>query len=171
MDTEYEAVYTETDWYDGPREGIADFGGKPHAYQCIFDDAKENWSDIFLLRLVDEETFQLALEDWQIWLRWDEAYRAGRVSVSSHPALLEDRERHEQLAPILTARLKIQPVGALQAKADFKYIDKKASVRWTVIKQADPDEWLRLLYSIGSPANVSLSDEATRRESFYQDHG
>ena len=38
------------------------------------------------------------------------------------------------------------------------------------LHEAEPDEWLRLLHSIGTAAGVSLSDEATRRESIYEDH-
>ena len=36
------------------------------------------------------------------------------------------------------------------------------------LRETDIDAWLRKLYSIGSPGAV-LSDEATRRESIYED--
>jgi hypothetical protein len=35
-------------------------------YMTQFDTVKEDWSDILLLAPVDEETFQLALEDWDM---------------------------------------------------------------------------------------------------------
>ncbi|MBV9850347.1 MAG: hypothetical protein JO250_11790 [Armatimonadetes bacterium] len=153
-------MHTVADYYDGPREGIANFGGAPHAYRCVFDEAANDWSDVFLLHPVDDETLQLALEDWRIWRRWEREFHEGRVTVHSHSALPEDRRRHEQLTRILEARLRFSPVGALQAKADFRGavsspdtpgIMRPLLVRWTVIKQAD-------------------SDEATRRESIYEDH-
>jgi hypothetical protein len=74
MSGDFETVYTVTDWYDGPREGIADFNGMPHLYQWQFDNAKDDWADTLLLTPVDEETFRLALEDWAIWVRWEQAF-------------------------------------------------------------------------------------------------
>ncbi len=50
------------DYYDGPRKGIADFEGQPHLYECLFNDAKDNYSDSFLLKPLDEESFWVALK-------------------------------------------------------------------------------------------------------------
>jgi hypothetical protein len=36
----YECVFTVTDYYDGPRKGIANYNGRPHFYECVFDGAK-----------------------------------------------------------------------------------------------------------------------------------
>ena len=47
----YERVHTVLDYYDGPRKGVADFEGQPHLYECIFDDANDNYSDSFQFRL------------------------------------------------------------------------------------------------------------------------
>ena len=38
MVTGYELVHTISDYYDGPRSGIADFQDKAHFYQCVFDE-------------------------------------------------------------------------------------------------------------------------------------
>jgi hypothetical protein len=93
----YEMVYTILDWYDGARAGVADLTGKPHYYECRWDDAKDEWSEIWLLKPIDQETFRLALEDWQIWERWRAAYDEGRVTIETHPAFPEDRARHETM--------------------------------------------------------------------------
>jgi hypothetical protein len=172
MDEAFELVYTVTDFFDGARGGVADFEGKPHAYRCVFDDTKNNWTDEFLLIPISQETHQLALEDWQIWLRWEEAFKAGEVLMASHPALPQDRVRHEQLKSLLASHLIILPINAHQAEAEFTVSEDKKTwfVRWTVRKRAGPDEWLRLLYSIGVETGVSLSDYATSRESLYDDH-
>jgi hypothetical protein len=58
----YERVYTVIDYYDGPRKGIADYRGKPHFYECIFDESKNDYTDSFLLAPVDPQSFQLAME-------------------------------------------------------------------------------------------------------------
>jgi hypothetical protein len=74
----YDKVYTVNDYWDGPRAGIADFNGQPHYYECQFNEAKDDWSDIFLLKPIDSETLQLAMEDWDSWERWDTAYKEGK---------------------------------------------------------------------------------------------
>jgi hypothetical protein len=75
---EYERVFTVTEYYDGPRKGIASFLGVPHLYECLFDEEKDGFSDQFLLTPIDTETFQLAMEDWSIWQRWEVAFKTGK---------------------------------------------------------------------------------------------
>jgi hypothetical protein len=69
----YERVYTVVDYYDGPRKGIADYKGKPHLYECMFDESKDNYSERFLLAPLD------AMEDWAIWQRWELANHTGKA--------------------------------------------------------------------------------------------
>lgn len=116
----FEAVHTMTDYYDGPRRGIADFDGRPCLYESLFDDLRDEHDDIFLLRPIDEETLRLALEDWQIWLRWEEAFYAGKATTETHPALPEDRTRHEEIAAALPARLEVLSGPATRAHAIFR---------------------------------------------------
>lgn len=128
----YDIVHTITDWYDGARGGIADLSGKPHYYECRWDEAKDDWSEVYLLRQIDDETFRLALEDWEIWLRWDAAFREGRTTQDTHPALPEDRTRHTELAEVLTGRLVITPEKLIKAKGKFQY-GQQTLVKWRVI--------------------------------------
>ena len=137
----YDKVYTVTDYYDGPRAGVADFNGEPHYYECQFDEVQSNWSDIFLLKRLDSETFQLALEDWEIWERWNVAHEEGRVSEDTHPALPEERERHNQIYTILQTKLKSEPEKEIKAKAEFKVVEPKRKgqsiadlqVKWNLV--------------------------------------
>ena len=62
----FEAVFTVRVYYDGPRSGIANYQGKPHFYDCIFDEAKDDYSDEYWLTPIDSATFELAMEDWEI---------------------------------------------------------------------------------------------------------
>jgi hypothetical protein len=125
-------VHTITDWHDGARAGVADLSGKPHYYERQFDELKDNWSDDYLLRPLDEETFRLALEDWDIWLRWEAAFHEGRTPRETHPALPEDRARHDELAQVLAERLAVSPETGIKAKGDFKY-GQPTLVKWSVI--------------------------------------
>lgn len=79
----YETVFTVTDYYDGPRKGLANYQGKPHFYECVFDENRDEYSDQYRLTPVDEETFRLAMEDWEIWLKWETAFHAGKADINS----------------------------------------------------------------------------------------
>jgi len=99
----FERVHTMTDYYDAPREGIADFHGRPHHYS---PKEPEWWNDgVYELRPIDDETFELALEHWTIWRRWEIAFHEGRTDLDTHPALPGDRARLEELEALLAARL------------------------------------------------------------------
>ena len=128
----YDIVHTITDWYDGARASVAELNGKPHYYETCWDEATDDWLDAYLLQPIDEETFRLALEDWQIWLRWKAAFDAGRATIENHPALPEDRARHDELSKVLAERLRISPEGHVKAKGEFRY-GKPALVKWSVV--------------------------------------
>ncbi len=49
MNDPYETVHNVDDYYDGPREGVADFHGSAHVFQCVWDEAANNWSERFTL--------------------------------------------------------------------------------------------------------------------------
>jgi len=67
----FEVVHTLTDWYDGPRRGIANYHGQPHLFESEWGDGEYLDADTFLLMPIDPDTFSLALEDWAIWRRWE----------------------------------------------------------------------------------------------------
>ena len=129
---DYEAVHTITDWYDGPRQGVADLHGEPHYYENHWYEGERDWSEIYLLQPLDPETFALAMEDWEIWLRWENAFKEGKTTHETHPALPEDRKRHEELEKLLSERLVAPPETSIKARADF--VDRK--VKWSVIEGA-----------------------------------
>ena len=104
----YERVFTVVDYYDGPREGIADYRGKPHPYVCISDKATGAYPATFLLAPLNAEIFRLAMEDWAIWQRWELAHRSGKTDLSTHPALPHESERHKELEGILKDLLVIE---------------------------------------------------------------
>ena len=104
-----ERVHTMTDYYDGPRGGIADYRGMPHLYDSLWSESMQHNSDAFLIMPIDEAIFELALEDWRIWRRWEKAHKEGLVTVDSHPALPEERARHEELTKLLSGKLKVLP--------------------------------------------------------------
>jgi hypothetical protein len=115
LNTGYEIVHTVTDYYDGPRQGIADYKGMPHFYECIFDTVTDDYSDLYKLTPVDEKTFRLAMESWAIWRRWEYAFHTGKASHESHPALPEDALRNKELKDVLTKTLQSSPNAIMQS--------------------------------------------------------
>ncbi len=135
----FEIVHTLTNWYDGPRRGIADYQGQPHLFESEWRDSEDS-DDTFLLMAIDQDTLTLALEDWEIWCRWRTAFDQGKATVETHPALPEDRSRHEELKRMLEGRLVIEPGRAIRKKAEFRvrkypngneYASCPFEVRWT----------------------------------------
>jgi hypothetical protein len=136
----YEMVFTVTDYYDGPRKGIANYQDKPHLYECIFDETAEDYSESFLLTPLNLETFQLAMEDWEIWRRWEDALYAGKADRSTHPALPQEARRHAELKQILDKSLVTDPQKAVTRIGQFDALGKSnlprgvirpLQVKWT----------------------------------------
>ena len=125
-------VYTVNDYYDGLRLGIADVDGVPHIYEAEFDHSSDEYGDTYFVSPVDEGLLALVLEDWEIWLRWDSAFKRGEVSIESHPALPEDRERHEALKIAIGDCLKVDRAQAKYMKARFETspCDGSTIVEW-----------------------------------------
>lgn len=123
MEDRFEKVYTMTDYRDGPRRGIADFEGRPHFYDSEWNDT-DDAEDLgtFKLTPVTAELLSLALEDWAIWRRWETAFHEGRADTTTHPALPEDRTRHDEIRPILAKRLVTSRDQYVRARAEFRWI-------------------------------------------------
>jgi hypothetical protein len=130
--SEFETVHTMTDFYDGPRGGVADFRCEPHVYESQFSDAINNYTDDFHLSPISDAVFQLALEDWEIWLRWHAAFERGETDQETHPVLPEDRERHDEVEKQLAQSLMIDRDNFLVAKAEFRNVNSNLEVRWSV---------------------------------------
>ena len=122
-----------TDFYDGPRGGVADFEGRPHAYASQFVEAI-GYTDTFLLMPIDAEVFRLAVEDWAIWCRWEKAYYEGKAAQETHPALPHERARHEELKRLIGDRLAPDPSIARRARAEFRSgVQGSLEVRWSLL--------------------------------------
>lgn len=132
-----EPVYTITDWYDGPRRGVANFEGNPHSYECLWyagiDTSSDELPGYYLLTPLDAETYQLALEDWAIWERWEAAFAAGTTTQATHPALPEDRTRHDEIEQLLLTKLVANPHSCRRARGEFSYDGGKPFVEWTIV--------------------------------------
>ena len=146
LDPGYEMVFTVTEYYDGPRQGVANLNGCPHFYDCVFSEEKQNYSDLFQLTPISRQIFDLAIEDWAIWERWESAYHQGKADSKTHPALPEDRARHDEIEAILNDKLKTNSencvirVGTFAAEARPelpKGVLRPLQVKWDAPKPGD----------------------------------
>jgi hypothetical protein len=127
-----------TDYYDGPRKGLANFMGRPHLYESQWKDIDTEDPDVFFLTPISPHVVAAALEDWQIWLRWERAHHLGETNQDTHPALAEDRQRHQELASERTSRLVTDPTCAVAANGEFRVPEtntkkfgwRELEVRW-----------------------------------------
>jgi hypothetical protein len=65
VDESDERVHAVEEFWDGPRSGVADVGGEPHAFDSVFDEALDDWSDEFFLRPIDAPTLTRVVEAWR----------------------------------------------------------------------------------------------------------
>jgi hypothetical protein len=138
MDTAFETVYTIVDWYDGPREGAADFRGVPHRYRSVYLDTPE-WNpdeDRFELTPIPTELLTAMLEADRLWRRWDAARRAGTLPQMADDAprvLPEDRAHYVTLTADIDAALACR-VPTMLAHGAFQY--RPDRVRWMPVDAA-----------------------------------
>jgi hypothetical protein len=133
----WETVYTVHDYFDGPRNGIADYGGIAHAYKCAWDADLDDWSEGFLLSPISDEQLATVKEEWSDWRRYQAKQRAGELrSCDEHPALAEDRRRHDQLRQAVEDALRVTESIAVRAIPDFRGTiepEYDFEVRWRAV--------------------------------------
>ena len=116
----WDRILTINDYYDQPRLGVAEVNGVPHIYDREFDHNADEYSDTYFVSAITEELLALVLEDWEIWLRWHDAYKRHEVSLETHPALLDERERHDAIALAIGNRMQSNPAESKRLKAEFR---------------------------------------------------
>jgi len=130
----WERVFTITDFYDRPRKGVANFKGRPHAYESEFSNVEDDYTDRYFLKPIDEELLALVMETWAIWLSWCESFHRKEVDLKSHPALPDDRERYDALTDAIGSRLAVDNSRAIIKAAKFRSANicgDGAEVEWT----------------------------------------
>ncbi|HLW53017.1 MAG TPA: hypothetical protein VKW06_09240 [Candidatus Angelobacter sp.] len=138
----YEEVFTVTDYWDGPRKGVANFKGLPHFYDSIFDGAKDEYSDLYQLTPISQDVFELVKEDWAIWKRWKSAFDSGMTNLETHPALPQDRPRRHEIRAILDSALQTRTGASTIQRGLFERIGNTVhrkgvrtfQVRWTEVE-------------------------------------
>ena len=86
----FEPVYMVWDYYDGVRSGLASYGGTPHYFECEFDQAHGECSELYQLWPIDHQLPTLATEQWNLYRAWKMRFHLGEVPVKTHPGYRYD---------------------------------------------------------------------------------
>lgn len=135
----FERVHTVWEYYDGPRDGLADFRGQPHFYKCVSDEDNDDGSALYALVPIDEETLQLAKEQYAIWLAWDDRFRAGQVPLESHPGYGGKNARYDELEAIIKSRIPSPGTDAPTAEGKFEVVEDGHVVTWRQPPNKSPE--------------------------------
>jgi hypothetical protein len=127
--TGYEAVFTVSDYHDGPRGGVANFQGTPHFYECVFDAKSDDYLDSYLLTPISQGAFNAALENWEIFLRWRKAFDSGQVALDTHPALFQDKNRYEETKRTLDHAVISGQGKAIRMTGKFEVLGQQNATR------------------------------------------
>lgn len=120
-------ILTINEYYDGPRLGIAELNGVPHIYEAEFDHSSDEYGDTYFLSPIAPDLLALVIEDWEIYLRREEARQKKEVALETHPALPQDQARHESLKLEIGDRLRADPENRIYLRAKF---GDGENVRW-----------------------------------------
>jgi hypothetical protein len=94
-------ILTISNYYDGPIEGITTLSGKPHFYECIFDELDDEYSDQFLLTPMSDAIYKIAMESWEMWIRYNTAFKDGAIDKRHHPVLPHERKKYDEIQNVL----------------------------------------------------------------------
>ena len=139
-----EIVHVVEDWYDGPRAGYADYQQRPHFFRSLYLDGETGDGyipneDRFELTPVSEQVVEWAIAGHQLWLRWNEAHRAGTLLQEPHDGeriLLEDRARNQQLRDRIEQHLAKHSAPSFIIRGEFEASFGGGRVHWRELDEA-----------------------------------
>jgi hypothetical protein len=147
----FETVWTLWYYCDGPREGVADYNGYPHVFVSEWNEEADDYGNAFLLKPIDDDTFQLVMEHLGIFRRWEAAVSQGLTTFDTGPELPEDRNRHEELRHLLRGPVTVDPARAKQWYPAWSWrVEQEPAV--------NPGEVLRLAAEFCASADPSNWD-------------
>jgi hypothetical protein len=132
MNPTIEEVQTIYDYWDGPKQGIANYNGELHIYEAIFDEEKDDFSGIFWLMPTTLETLQLSLKHDELWQGW----LAGEGKGKSPHEVVEGFykiQEHVAVKELLKERMRVKSELAFKAKGSFQRLQPKRhhfQVKW-----------------------------------------
>ena len=121
----FERVYVENERYDGPRVGLADIQGVPHRFKSLFDETEDDYSSTFAVWPVSGDELELEIEQWCIFVEWNNRFESGEADTYSHPGRGGIDQRWDEIEALVKDRRTDVPLEALYAKAQIKSADRE----------------------------------------------
>ncbi|MFJ4988586.1 hypothetical protein ACIP9H_32895 [Streptomyces sp. NPDC088732] len=131
----FERVYAESEWYDGPRAGLADVDGRPH-YFLSEDYSHADLADEYSVWPASDAAVEWEREQWAIFARWNERYEAGTAGPETHPGEGGIDARYDELN-LLLAQYRQAPDDARRLVGEVRF---GPGARYRV---EGPDYWFR----------------------------
>ncbi|MFI0487187.1 hypothetical protein [Actinomadura sp. 9N215] len=116
----YERVHVESDWYDGPRGGVADIAGAAHYFRAVHDYGE---NDEFYVWPASPDALTMEREQWAIFVAWNDRYEARTTSVERHPGQGGIDARYDELEELLAPH-RIVPADARRMQAEWRGTDQ-----------------------------------------------
>ena len=113
-----ERIYAITYFHDRPREGIANYRGEPHLFECEFSEELDDYSNRYWLAPISQALADLAAERSEIFHRWRAAFDRGEVPNESW-VLPPDRPRYAELDAQLEGKLALNREHAFVKVGQF----------------------------------------------------
>lgn len=111
-------VLVENEYYDGPRVGITLLNEAPFRFVADFKQ-EEGYLETFTLYPISESEVELEVEQWRIFVDWNNEYEAGKASVETHPGQGGISSRWDEIELLLEQSRKIGNTPYLKATAEF----------------------------------------------------
>ena len=134
-----EHVYVELEWHDGPVAGVADVNGVPHRFKLRFDEASDGYSSLFDIWPIDDERLRLEIEQWRLFVDWNDSHESGQAATASHPAHGGINVRWDEIQAVLRTDRDAVPADAKTAYGQVAWMDRDRrydtngpdySIRW-----------------------------------------
>jgi hypothetical protein len=119
-----ERVYVELEWCDGPIAGVADVNGAPHRFKRRFDEAADEYANLFHVWPIGDEPLRLEIEQWRLFVDWNALYEAGQAATDSHPGQGGIDARWDEITAVLEADREAVPADAKTALGQLVRIDR-----------------------------------------------
>lgn len=113
-------VLVENEYYDGPRTGITILHNTPYRFISDFDN-NIGYLDTFSLIPISNSELELEIEQWRIFVDWNNDYESGKVASTSHPGHGGISPRWDEIEKCLQRPRKDRDGLTLKATAEFKH--------------------------------------------------
>ncbi|GAA1000669.1 hypothetical protein GCM10009555_104030 [Acrocarpospora macrocephala] len=120
----FERVHIELDWWDGPREGLADVDGKVHYFQAVWDDDQDDYGDEYYVWPASSPAVAMEREAQTIFLEWLTRYKSATASIETHPGHGGVDARYDELKTRLLP-FRAKPNDAIRMTAEWRALDRR----------------------------------------------